>query len=291
MNIVSSSFSRDTNKLCFLTFLFCFITGYSYSQELYVFSNPASNVPARSISLKYGSKWLRGTTASHTYNASRHMVESQIGLNKKLMLKGGFSFSNMYTHKQQQFESGSLYAKYRFLSKDAIHKHFRAAAYVNTVLSRNKLMYEELTVDGDHSVIQYGVVVTQLINKLALSGTFGLTEVINPERWKKSTAPRNFGYQGLNYSFSGGYLLFPQKYTSYKQPNLNLYLELIGGVGLDRKFSYTDLAPAFQLILNSNSKINVGYRFQVQGNTYRMARNGVYFSFERTFLNALKKRG
>jgi len=205
------------------------------------------------------------------------------------MLKAAFSLSNMYTHKQQQIESVSLYAKYRFLSRDAVHKHFRAAVFLNTVISRNNLMYDELTGDGDHSVFQAGIVATQLLNKLALSGTLALTEIINGERWQKYSGPRNFGYQGINYSFSSGYLVFPRKYTSYKQPNFNIYLEILGGVGLDRRFSYTDLAPAFQVILNSNTKINVGYRFQVDGDVYRMARNGVYFSFERTFLNALKK--
>lgn len=218
------------------------------------------------------------------------MVESQFGLSKKLLLKTGFSFSNMYTHKQQQVESGSFYAKYRFLSKDALHKHFRAAAFMNVVVSRNNLRYEELTTDGDHSVFQAGIIATQLINKLALSGTLALTEIINAERWEKKSAPAKYGYQGLNYSFSGGYLLFPRKYTSYKQTNLNLYIELIGGVGLDRTFSYTDLAPAVQFIFNSNTKVNMGYRFQLNGNTYRMARTGVYVSFERTFLNVLRKR-
>ncbi|MFN5423143.1 MAG: hypothetical protein ACK5AO_07750 [bacterium] len=291
MKIISSSFFDVFTKAFTLLFLFFFIGYYSNSQELYVFSNPASNVPARSVSLKYGSKWIRGNAADHSYTGSRHMLESQLGLSKKLMLKTGFSFSNMYTHKQQQLESGSLYAKYRFLSKDAVHSHFRAAAFINAVISRNDLKYEELTGDGDHSVIQAGIVFTQLIKKLALSGTVAHTEIINSDRWKKYIGSRNFGYQGINYNFSGGYLLYPRKYTSYKQTNINLYVEIIGGAGLDRSFSYTDLAPAVQFIMNSNTKVNMGYRFQLKGDVYRMARSGVYFSVERTFLNVLKKRG
>lgn len=270
--------------------IFLSIITSAESQELYVFSSAASNVPTNSLSLKYLNKWVNANAISQNYIASRHMFESQIGISKKIMLRAGVSLSDMYSHKQQKFESFAMLAKYRFFSNDDVHRHFRAAVFLTTVFSKNDLMYDELTVDGDQSVVQGGVILTQLINKLALSTTVALTEVVNPERWKKYDGPRIFGYQGINYSFSSGYLLLPRKYTSYRQPNLNIYIECIGGFGLDKRFSYTDLAPALQLILNSNSKINLGYRFQLAGSVYRMAQSGVYFSYERTFLNTFKMK-
>jgi hypothetical protein len=286
---LTPSIAQSIRVALFISIFLSFIAS-AFSQELYVFSNPASNVPANSLSFKYGSKWVGNNTMNHSSNDSRHMLESQLGINKKIMLRAGVSLSDMYSHKKQQFESFSMSAKYRFFSNDNVHRHFRAAFFLNTVFSKNDLRYDELTVDGDQSVVQGGIILTQLINKLALSTTLALTEVINPERWEKYAGPRRFGYQGINYSFSSGYLLFPKKYTSYKQPNLNIYFESIGGFGVDKRFSYTDLAPALQLILNSNSKINLGYRFQLVSDAERMARSGVYFSFERTFLNALKHR-
>jgi hypothetical protein len=50
------------------------------------------------------------------------------------------------------------------------------------------------------------------------------------------------------------------------------------------------MAPALQFIFNSNTKVNLGYRFQLAGDLYRMAQQGIYISAERTFLNFLKNR-
>ena len=94
----------------------------------------------------------------------------------------------------------------------------------------------------------------------------------------------------MNYSLSGGILLFPKEYTDYKQTNVNLYAELLAQQTLDTKKQFIDLAPAIQFIFNSNAKLNIGYRFQVSGTMLRMATDSWLLSFERTFLNALKKK-
>jgi hypothetical protein len=262
-----------------------------YGQELYVYADPASNVPAKSLSLKYGSKWMLDDNEGNKVLQSRHMAEASIGLNKNWMLRPSFTFSDMFTNRIMKWESASIYAKYRFYSSDAVHRHFRAAAYVKGVLSSNNLQFEELNADGDQSVVQGGVILTQLVNKLAISSTFSLTEVIDGERWLKYPGPQNFGFSSFNYSISAGYLLFPKKYTSYKQTNFNLYLELLGSRGTDRNFYFIDLAPAAQLIVNSNTKINLGYRFQLKGNAFRMASAApsLSLSFERTFFNTFRK--
>jgi len=51
---------------------------------------------------------------------------------------------------------------------------------------------------------------------------------------------------------------------------------------------YMDLAPALQLILNSRTKINVGRRYQLQGNMQRMARQSWLVSIETSFLQVWK---
>lgn len=261
------------------------------AQELYVFSDPASNVPAKSLSLKYASKWMNEDMFMSKMLMSRHMVDASIGINKKWMIRPAFTFGDMFSHGAFRWESASIYSKYRFYSQDDIHRHFRAAAFFKALYSKNDLEFEELNADGDQSVLQGGLILTQLINKLAISSTLALTEVTNRERWKDYPGPRDYNYRSFNYSLSAGYLVLPRQYTSYKQTNFNVYLELIGSKGLDRKYYFIDLAPAVQFIFNSNTKLNIGYRFQAKGNAYRMsnAAPSISFSVERTFFNTFKK--
>jgi hypothetical protein len=278
------------SSFSFVLVFFCINVG---AQELYVYGEPASNVPAKSLSFKYAGKWMGESTLGHKHTTSRQMAESSIGLGKFLMLRPALSLGNMYNKYPDQklrFESASIYAKLRVLSIDDIHRHFRAAAFVKGVFSKNDLQYAEITADGDQTAIQGGVILTQLLHKLAISGTGSLVEVLHPDRWKDFGGQTFYGYRSFNYSLSTGYLLLPRKYMSYEQTNFNIYLELIGSSGLDRDYAFTDLAPAIQLIVNSNAKINVGYRFQISGGAYRMGTSSLSISYERSFLNAIKHK-
>lgn len=295
-------------KWIYFSLLFLLSAHAVTAQELYVFSDPASNAPAKSLTLKYAGKWVGESTMGHPHNANRQMLESQLGISKNLMFRTGITVGNMYNmaNNNLKFESVNLYAKYRLLSLDGVHKHFRAAAFVKGVLSNNNLKYAEITAEGDQTAVQTGIILTQLVHKLAVSSTLALTEVMDDERFLKYGGPRNFGYRSFNYSLSAGYLVLPRSYTSYNQTNFNVYLELLGSRGQGPEFDvpgsasgeiargqyyFVDLAPAVQLIIKSNAKLNVGYRFQLSGDAYRMSNKAFYISYERTFLNALKKRG
>jgi hypothetical protein len=247
-------------------------------------------MPAKSVGLKYSKKSIKETVFGHSHISNRHMLETQFGLNKMWAIHPLITFSDMYTERKMKFESVGLNVKYRFLSLDEVHKHFRAAYFFKGILSTNDLQYQELTSEGDQTAIETGFIFTQLIHKLAISATVGINEVMDEERWDKFAAFKSYGFQNFNYSLSAGYLLFPRKYTSFNQPNFNIYCELLGARGLDRAVSYVDLAPAVQVIVRSNTKVNFGYRFQIAGQMNRMATSGFVFSFEKTFLNALKKR-
>ena len=259
-----------------------------YGQELYVFSEPASNLPANSISVKITDHFV---ISDNIYNRFSHrlMPQVQFGISKKFMFNIGGTFGNMHTP-DFRYESVRFYAKYRFLSKDDIHKHFRMAAFLDASATKAPFHYDEITLMGDKSGIEAGIIATQLWNKFALSGAISHTQVLDISRNDKVIYVPTRLYQSINYSLSGGYLLFPKEYTDYKQTNLNLYAELLGEQSLDSKKYCLDLAPAIQLIFNSNTKLNLGYRFQVSGNMNRMTNNSWQVSFERTFLNALKKR-
>ena len=257
------------------------------AQELYVFTEPASNMPSHSVSIKLNDRFVTNDNLDRGFS-HRFMPELMIGFTKNLMVHLGFTLSNMHTP-ALQYESLNFYAKYRFYSQDEIHEHFRMAAFVRGSASQAPFHYDEVNIMGDKSGLEGGLIATMLKNKFALSATVSHTQVLHKSRNDKVIyVPERF-YQSMNYSLSGGLLVFPREYTDYKQTNLNLYTEILAQQLFDTRRYYIDIAPAFQLIFNSNAKLNVGYRFQLGSNMSRMANNSWLISFERTFLNALKK--
>lgn len=272
-------------RIIFFTLSFL-LTAMAQGQELYVYSEPASNMPAHSISAKLTGNYV---TSDNIYGrlSQRYRPEIMFGFSKKVMLHLSGTFANMHTS-NFGFESVAIYGKYRFLSNDEIHKHFRMAVFANASYTRVPFHYDEISLMGDKSGVEAGIIATQLWHKFALSGTVSHTQVLDKSRNSKVLYIPERNYQSVNYSLSGGLLILPKKYTDYKQLNLNLYTEIIGQKSLDRKLNYLDIAPALQLIFNSNAKLNIGYRFQVSGNMDRMAKQSFLIAFERTFLNALK---
>jgi hypothetical protein len=259
------------------------------AQELYPFSEPASNNPAQSISVK-ATAIIHGDVHSER-TLQRYMPEVALGLSKKWMVKAGANFSNMHQNKMI-WEGGRLYAKYRFLSNDDVHKHFRMAVFGTVAYSRNHLDHNEINLMmGEQSGVQAGVIATQLWHKLALSGSLAWNEVLDEKRSDKNLQGI-YAYQAINYVLSAGYLLLPFEYKDYNQTNLNLYVELLGGrnINFPGETYYVDLAPSIQAIFNSAAKLNVGYRFQLGSDIYRLTKNSVMVSFEYLFLNALKKK-
>jgi hypothetical protein len=275
-------------RICFLLFSILF-TGSIHAQELYPFAEPASNMPSKSISVKLGAMYGKGVHRSNTLH--RYNPEVMFGLNKNWMIHATLGFSNMHEN-YFYYESAKIYAKYRFLSIDEIHKHFRMAAFASATYSRNHLDHNEINLQyGDQSGVQAGIIATQLWHKFAISGTASISEVLDKERAEK-VLPQKYAFQSLNYSLSAGYLVFPRSYIDYNQVNLNLYAELIGGRNLDwpQEKYYLDLAPSVQLIFNSTSKLNLGYRFELTSDIYRLMRKSFMISYERIFLNALRKK-
>lgn len=255
----------------------------STAQELYVFTEPASNMPSHSIGAKLNSRFGKETASERA--VQRYIPELMFGINSRWMAHVTGSFSNMYTP-QTRWESIRLYGKYRFLSNDEVHRHFRMAAFGSAVYSRNEQMFDELSDMGDQSVFSGGLVATQLVNKLAISSSAAYIAFIGDR--KASSMHHPYPLQALGYSVSAGYLVFPLQYKNFRQTNLNIYLEFLGQRSLGMRKYYADLAPAAQLIFNSNTKLNIGYRFQLSGSMLRMMERGWLISLEHTFFNALR---
>jgi hypothetical protein len=267
-----------------VTFSLLFLVVGANAQELYVFSEPASNMPANSIGIIQSAKWLKGIHSGRT--EQRHNTELMLGLNKNLMLHGAVTFSDMYSP-EVRFESVRLYGKYRFISKDDMFRHFRMAAFAEASYNRNELFYDELGLEGDNSGVQAGLIATQLLHKFAVSGSASFISYTG--NYLSHTAAIQQPFSALNYSVSMGYLLYPKDYTDYNQPNLNIYVELLGQKSLDQKKYLVDIAPAIQVIIKSQAKVNIGYRREISSNMHRMGGSSWLVELEWTFLNALKK--
>lgn len=285
------------------------------AQELYIITEPASNLPKNALSFRLNTMGMPMTGNMEGMKKGevgfRVAPELSYGVSKNLMVKAAVYASDMF-QSRFRYESASVYAKYRFLSQDDFHKHFRMAGFGKLAVSRNPyviertvlhdgsdgsgggLPHEELVFNrsdeqnlmGNHSGWQVGVVATQLLNKLALSGTLSGVGRFNNVDYP--VLPSDI-QQALEYSFSAGYLLYPKEYDSYGQTNLNLYVEWIGQRAFGKSAGFLDMAPAIQFIFNSKARIDLGYRFQVAGNIRRFNEQQWLLRLEYNWLQAFKR--
>lgn len=285
-------------------FLFVILAGTAAgarAQELYVYTEPASNMATNSLGVRVTNRFFPMDHADYT--GYRLQPEVMFGASKNLMLHASGYFSNMM-QKQFELEGASVYAKYRFFWRDDVQTHFRMAAFAKGTLINNPYIppadeghdhtakpfnNEDLDLDGGTSGISGGIVATQLLHKLALSGTVSYDRYM---RNTKDAMPLFFSKNALNYSVSAGYLLLPRKYKSYKQTNVNLYVEFLGKSNLDqyRRNYYVDMAPAVQFIINSNSRVDLGYRWQLYGDMDRVSDRSFLVRYEFNFYNIRKQR-
>lgn len=253
----------------------------SNAQELFVFTEPASNMPAKSVGLRV-SNMLMNTKASGKINY--HLLpEVMWGVNKNLMLHAEGFFSNR--NKSIQAEGASFYGKYRFISKDDVHSHFRMAAYVRASINNSNIHQEEIETNAHNSGYEVGAIATQLLHKVALSATSSYERAMdNSKAHKFPSANSN---DAINYTFSVGKLMLPKEYKDYNQTNLNLMVEFLGQRLNDNGKSFLDMAPSIQFIINSQTRIDIGYRKQLYSNMIRTAPNGFMIRFEHLLFNFL----
>lgn len=255
-------------------------TSRSYAQELYVFTEPASNMSAKSIGVRVTNEGFVNPEFK-----SRTIPELMIGFNKNLMVHGQAFLSDM--DGKYRLEGGSLYGKYRFFSVDELKRHFRMAAFGRISTSKRPVYTEDINLEGDNSGVSGGLIATQLLHKLALSATVSYTKAFDIEKRQVSGSP--MPDQAIGYSLSSGYLLLPFTYKNYNQPNLNLYVEVLGKTNPANGRSYLDLAPAVQVVINSRTRIDLGYRFELTGDMEARYNKNMYLArVEFNFFNALK---
>jgi hypothetical protein len=302
--------------------ILCIVCSTITSQELFLRNEPASNVPKGVLGVR-----LFGETYNEL-GSQKNMFATRImyGLLPKLTVMANIAGSNhhnkilprdlinhlhdgantFYFTKDQRRglsynyigPSISLYAKYRFLTKDGENKHFRMAAYSEYSFAQTAHDEAEPNLMDDNKGFGAGLLTTYLKNKFAISLTSGF---ILPQDYKESVTEEfdvnnNFRDdfklntriiygKALVYNLSIGYLLFPKEYKDYKQTNINLYAEFIGkayqaaqvfqndvklpinAIGL-KAGSYVELHPGVQFIFKSNLRIDLSMGFNLINRSY-----------------------
>lgn len=268
-------------QLCILFFfLYSFNTK---AQELFVVTEPASNVPSGSLGINLGQTWMkRQLESGYDYHL---LPEITWGISKKWMVRSTLFLSNRTDN--LKLEGGSLYAKYRFFSNDGLHNHFRMAAFGRYSINNSDIHQEAIETMGHNSGYELGIVVTKLIEKTALSFSLSYERALDNKPYY--TFPSSQSNNAINYSFSIGKLMYPKKYTQFKQTNINLMAEFLGQRLNNNGKSYLDIVPSIQFIVNSQAKINLAYTKEIYSTMIRTAPNGMYLKLEYTFFNLTKK--
>jgi hypothetical protein len=257
------------------------LSSAGYGQELFSVTEPASNRPAGSITFRLDNSIM---DELNTSRINYHMIpEIMIGVSKKVMISGNVFFSNR--GEVFRAEGGSIYSKYRFLSNDAVQRHFRMAIFGRLSYNNSDIHQEEINMYGHNTGVEVGLVATQLIRKIALSTSISWLDATDNGRNNKFVYG-NKESKAINYTFSVGKLMLPKEYRNYSQTNINLMLELVSQLNVGSGKYYIDMAPSVQMIFNSQSRVDIGYRKEITTTLLRTAPNGFFIRLEYNLFNA-----
>ena len=263
----------------FLIILSFFVFQKSNSQELFLVTDPASNVPANSLGVNVlQSLFKEEFISGYNYHL---MPEVSYGLNRNLMFRATAFVSNRSN--DLVTEGGSFYTKYRFYSSDDLNSHFRMAAFGRYSFNNADIHQEQIEIMGHNTGFEIGLVATTLIKKLAISSSLSFEKALDNK--PNHTFPENLGDNATNYTLSFGKLMYPKKYTSFKQTNINVMLELVGQTINTNGKSYLDAVPVVQFIFNSQARVDISYRHELLSSMSRSAPNGVYLNLYYTFFD------
>lgn len=298
-----------------------FLSAITDAQELYPNTEPASNLPKGVLAFRLANQIHQEVNQTRLWQGYRFMF----GINEKLTISQTFNFSNhhgyklpadfikanadstaYYTEGRQlgnyypyQFENFDLNFKYRFYTNDKPHEHLRFAAYLDLAGGNEAHDEAEPSLMGDNSGAALGFIGTYLKNKFAASITIG---AIAPYRYSQTRPKIVMKYgNAINYSLSLGYLVLPFTYKSYKQTNVNVYVEFMGksyeaaqvyykgekvsthNVPSLAKGNYLEIRPAIQFIFLSNTRLDISFSRAILNQTYVKTNTPFYINLQHSF--------
>jgi len=254
------------------------------AQELFVMTEPASNMPAKSIGIRTMHSFMYEKDGSLNYHI---MPELMWGINQKWMIHLQ-SFQSNRVGGGLKTEGGSLYAKYRFYSVDDIQSHFRMAAFGRYSTNRADIHQEEIETMGHNTGYEFGIIATKLKNKVAVSASVSYERAL--DNLPDYKFPTTQSHEAINYTLSIGRLMYPNKYKNFKQTNINFMVELLGQTLNPNGKSNLDIVPSIQFIILSQARIDIAWRKQLYSSMERTAPNGFIIKLEYTFFNLFNKK-
>lgn len=293
-------------------------------QELFPATEPASTMPkgvagARFLYESYKelpsnrTRYWGGLRLMYGVTGRLTVMMTGTGSNHHLKkfpadLRNYFINHHQITFKPNPFliEGVHVYAKYRWFSKDEQHKHLRLAFYAEA--GKAFVPHDEAEpLLGDNTGFGGGVIGTKLHNRFALSLTCGYT---HPLAYVDKAQQINFkSGNSWHYNLSLGYRLAPVRYSSYKNLNVNLYVEFINksydaakmtvkGQNFDFDIfqnydpliykglienRYSEIRPSVQFIFNSNNRIDIGIAQPFYGKSYLHFYPMFFFNVQKYF--------
>jgi hypothetical protein len=269
-------------KGLFVFVLFQFCCSAVKSQELFLFTNPASNVPKNTLVARgMNSFFQRSIDKSISFH---FMPEIEFGVSKKMMIIANGFISN--EQNKVTVEGASLLAQYRFLSKDGSKKHFRMAMWSRFSMNSADIHQEEIELNGHNSGVRIGMTATQLLHKTAISSTISFQKALDNFENK---IPINYSSQTVDFTLSLGQLVLPKTYKNFNQTNVNIMVEMLGQTHPVNGNTFLDIAPVLQFIFKSRARLDIAYRRQIYSSIYRTQPNGIVVNFQYAFFNLGKK--
>lgn len=260
--------------------LMCFVAFHSQAQELFTYTEPASNMPAKSMALRLNNRYFYHRFGSH--DQFQLAPEFMIGLSKRLMIHTETFFSD--AEDRFRFNGVSLYAKYRAYSSDDVHSHFRIGFFGRYSQVNVPIQQQAIDFNGFNSGLEGGTVATMLHQRSAVSANVSLLHAIdngNDKIFNADNRQRN----AINTSLSVGRLMLPREYSSFNQTNLNLMIEMLAQVNTGNGSAFVDVAPVVQLIMKSRIRLDCSYRFPVVQSLDRNMSKGWLLRVDYNFFN------
>jgi len=287
MSIIQNlKFNIQNNKKMMWKFIFLSLFPVmANAQELFSFTEPASNMAAKSIGIRLNNQILKEYDGINTYRLN---PEVMWGVSKNIMIHADFFMSSRIrnltsTNRTFGYDGAGIYLKYRFYSKDEVHNHFRLAAYSKLSFSNAHIHQPAIDLNGDNTGSESGIIATKLINKIAVSASSSFIYAM--DNGSKKFNYGNTSRSAIGYTLSFGKLMLPKEYTDYKQTNLNIMFELLGQYNTGMRTGYLDIAPSIQFIFLSKMRLDVGYRFPVSNKLFRTAQKGALVRLEYNLFN------
>ncbi len=257
------------------------LCGTAPAQELFVYTEPASNMPAHAVGLRLNQWFMNEPGVGLNYHL---LPEVMWGINKNAMVHAEAFLSNR--NGGLSYEGAGVYGKWRFYTHDGDHRHFRMAAFARASVNNADIHQEEIETNGHNTGGEIGLIGTQLLHRTAISATASV-EHARDNRGGSEVFPPEAARTALNGSLSFGHLVLPHRYTGYNQTNLNLMAEVLGQWLPETARYYVDLAPAVQLIFRSQTRLDLGYRFPVAQAMDRTAPSGFLLRVEHLLFGVL----